>query len=182
VVTAFDVCHKSLREIADTPDCFRVAGHAATLPFRSGNFDLVYSQLVLLWTSPLEQVLAEIYRVLMSGGTLAAIEPDFAGFIEHPPAMDSRNLWIAALTRAGAEPRIGRMLPEKLESLGFHVEVFMLDKMQPGHQQRLDFLKDLPLNSDEQRRLVEIERHIQAARDWQHIAYLPMFLIAAKKD
>lgn len=46
-----------------------VAGDAYRLPFQNDSVDVIYSNLVIQWCSPLEQALDEIMRVLKPGGT-----------------------------------------------------------------------------------------------------------------
>lgn len=49
-----------------------VEADARTLPFESGSFDLVFSNLMLQWLQPPDAALAEMRRVLRSGGLLLA--------------------------------------------------------------------------------------------------------------
>lgn len=158
----------------------RVAGDAARLPFRAGAFDLVFTQFTLLWTPPAPAV-AEIARVLAPGGALVALEPDYGGLIEYPAEVVTREVWLAALARAGAEPLIGRKLPGLLSARGFAVHVSLLDTLFPAHPARLDFLRDLPLTPDEAARLARIP-HAADAPEWQQVAHLPLFLILATKN
>ncbi|MDX8405402.1 MAG: malonyl-ACP O-methyltransferase BioC [Mariprofundus sp.] len=75
-----------------------VGGDAACLPFKTGSFDLVCSNLAMQWVSDPQLMLAEMRRVLAPGGlilfstfgrrtlselrqTLAAIEPERAGHV-----------------------------------------------------------------------------------------------------
>ncbi len=64
----------------------------------------------------LASAIKEIYRVLQPKGMLVAIEPDYGGMIEYPPEIATGDLWIAALSRAGADPCIGRKLPSILHT------------------------------------------------------------------
>lgn len=52
-----------------------VRGDARTLPFRDASVDVVTSALGLVVVQPVEEVLAEVARVLRPGGVLAAIAP-----------------------------------------------------------------------------------------------------------
>ncbi len=158
----------------------RVGGDAARLPFATGAFDLVFTQLTLLWTNPVEPVLDEIRRVLAPGGALAALEPDYGGMIEYPPEIAARDLWCAALSRAGADPLIGRRLPGLLAARGFAVSVGLFDTLAEPSPLRFDFLRDLPLTDEE---TVTLQRAEQVARQdgshGQHVAHLPFFLVTA---
>ncbi len=181
IVAAVDHNIESLHESSYSQDSLRVAGSADCLPFKKDSFDLVYCQNALLWMSPLVDVLKEIYRVLEPDGWLAAIEPDFGGLIEHPAEVATRDIWLTALARAGAEPLIGRKLPSSLEKVGFQVQVLLLDRLEPGNEERLQFLQELPLTSDEKRQLDTIQSRIRDRPGWNQFAHLPYFLIIARK-
>ena len=131
--------------------------------------------------SPLVDVIKEIYRVLEPDGLLAAVEPDFGGLIEHPADIGARDIWLTALARAGAEPLIGRKLPSSLQKVGFQVQVLLLDRLEPGNEERLQFLLELPLTSEEKSRLDTIQTRIKDRPGWNQFAHLPYFLIIAKK-
>jgi len=77
---------------------YHVGGDAACLPFRTGSFDLVCSNLAMQWVPEPQLMMAEMRRVLAPGGlmlfstfgrrtlselrqTLAAIEPERAGHV-----------------------------------------------------------------------------------------------------
>ncbi len=163
-----------------TPAC----GDATNLPFADASFDLVFCQLALLWM-PLEGTLSEVRRVLQPGGVLIAIEPDYGGMIEHPPELATRELWIDALRRAGADPLVGRKLPGLLAGHGFDVQVELMSKLTAPVPQRFDLLRGLPLTGYERKQVDAIKR--QAGKlhgPWQQVAHLPFMLVTAevKKD
>lgn len=56
-----------------------VRADAAALPLADGSLDTVVCSMALMILQPLDQVLAEIRRVLRPGGTLAALVPTDAG-------------------------------------------------------------------------------------------------------
>ena len=183
LVVAYDLNELSLRETDELRRIVRVAGDAALLPFGSGSFDLIYSQFSLLWIKSLPQTLDEITRVLEPTGVLVALEPDYAAMIEYPPAVATRQIWLDALLRSGADPRIGRKLPGQLAALGFSVRVNLLEQIQPPSPQRFEFLEGLPLTDVERSRLRDIRKlaveHVTG--DGQQISHLPVFLITAVK-
>lgn len=152
---------------------------AVHMPFPSQVFDLVLCQLALLWM-PLEATLSEIRRVLRTGGAVVAIEPDYGGMIEYPPAVATRNLWIASLERSGADPLVGRKLPGALAALGFQVQVELMSELTPPAPERFQLLRGLSLTKAEQRQLAHIERRVKALdKTWDQVVHLPFLLITA---
>ena len=182
-VTAFDISEISLREINDHPAIIRIAGNGTLLPFARKSFDLVMSQCAFLWIRPLQDALNEIGRVLEPAGVLVAIEPDYGAMIEYPAEISTRDIWLDALLRSGAEPRIGRILPSLLASLGFSVRVDLLEQLSPPSPQRFEFLEGMPLTQAERAKLQEIRKLSSGSghSDWQQISHLPFFLITAVK-
>lgn len=185
-VVALDRRVSALREAVPT-GAHCTGGDARQLPFADATFDLIFSQLTLLWISPLVSALDELARVLSPGGALVAIEPDYGGMIEHPPEIATRSLWLAALRRAGADPLVARKLPRLLADRGFSMRVDLFDRLAPPDPARFDLLRGLPLTEDERARLAKIEaasesRQPSGAADWSKVAHLPFFLITAEKE
>ncbi len=161
---------------ASPPAC----ANATRLPFADASFDLVFCQLALLWM-PLEPTLAEVRRVMQPGGMLVAIEPDYGGMIEHPSELATRELWMASLTRAGADPLVGRKLPGLLAGLGFDVRVELMNELTPPVAQRFDLLRGLPLKRKERRQVKTIERNAKRLSEpWQQVVHLPFMLVTAQ--
>jgi SAM-dependent methyltransferase len=181
LVLAMDRSFNSLCESEVLADAARLNADAARLPLQPASFDLVFCQCSLLWIEPLESCLDEIARVLQPGGALVAIEPDYGGMIEHPAENASRHLWLSALARVGAEPRIGRLLPGLLADRGFAVRVDLFDRLHPPDMARFDFLRELPLTEDEAAQLDRIQASTRSTSGWNQIAHLPFFLITAEK-
>lgn len=160
----------------------RVGADGLALPFCDGAFDLIFSQLTLLWIAPLAQALDEIWRTLIPGGVLIALEPDYGGMIEQPREIATRELWLAALPRAGADPYVARKLPSMLAQKGFDVRVRLFDTLGDADPVRFAFLAELPLTAEESAQLSQIQE--SAARldePWAQVAHLPFFLIQAEK-
>ncbi len=166
-VVAFDVDRAAVSQALGA----RIQGTAERLPFARHSFDLVFSQFSLLWMPA--HAVAEIARVLTNDGVLVALEPDYEGLIEWPAESISRDLWLAALRRAGAEPLVGRMLPERLAGCGLNVEVALLDTLAAPEADRLEFLRELPLSDAERVRLQSLAPAT--------VAHLPVFIVTARR-
>ncbi len=161
-VVALDRRADALASIAnDTVE--RVHADATEMPFADGSFELVLAQCVFLWNdAPARaRIAAEIARVLGPGGVLVAIEPDHGAAMEHPETIAVGDVWCAALERAGAEPRVGRMLPSELALAGLSVRVELSPEPAPGDGSRFALLEGLPL-SDAERARVERARAAEA--------------------
>jgi SAM-dependent methyltransferase len=181
-VVAFDLAFTALHaDAAPFAEAGRVCGNALRLPFSPQTFDLVFCQCALLWIQPASVVLDEIARVLRPAGALAALEPDYGGLIEHPPQAALREVWLAALMRAGADPFVGRKLPGLLEARGFRVRVDLLPELRPPDSARFDFLRGLPLTAEEQARVAQAARADAEASGWARVAHLPFCLVTASK-
>lgn len=180
-VVAIDTHAKALRSLVSMdhiqPSIQPVQADAHNLPFGDSTCDLVATQCAFLWFSRPEQVVAEIGRVLTDDGAVALIEPDFGGMIEYPAEVSVREVWLAALSRCGADPLVGRKLPALLEQHGFEVECFLLDRIPAAHQERFDFLMELPLTDAERSSVARAA----ALAPSGHVAHLPFFLIAARR-
>jgi SAM-dependent methyltransferase len=162
-------------------DAARVCGNALQLPFADCTFDLVFCQFTFLWIDAASAV-KEISRVLRPKGVLVTIEPDYGGMIEYPPEIATRDIWIAALTRAGADPYIGRKLPGMLQQTGWNVEINLLDQIMPPSPIRFTFLKELPLTEEETNALKRIECTDAILTDAMWVVHLPMFVITAERS
>jgi SAM-dependent methyltransferase len=162
-------------------DVARVCADAQQLPFADRSFDLVYCQWTFLWLENPGPAASEVARVLQPDGVLVAIEPDFGGLIEYPPALGARELWLDALGRAGADPRIGRRLPGVLSDAGFEVQVDLSDRLEPPSPRRLEILEELPLSDDERARLTAVRQAEAELPAQGKVVHLPMFLVTARR-
>lgn len=164
------------------PNTTYVCANGVSIPFPDSYFDLVVGQWVLFWIPNLQTALAEIWRVLEPGGVFVSFEPDYDGMIEYPPSIASRDIWMAALSRAGADPMAGRKLPSLLTAQGFDIRVDMLPEMHPPSPVRFDFLYNLPLTYKEQAKLKRIQKKEAALHTtWGSVAHLPLFVVTATK-
>ena len=165
--------------VADVPV---VCADAARLPFLNHTLDLVFSQNVLLWTKRTTEIIREVLRVLMPNGTWVLLEPDYGGLMEYPPELETVDIWLSALHRAGADPFVGRKLPTLLSAAGFMVRVELLPRLFSPRRERFDFLAELSLTQEEKKTLDEIKGISQEINPAQQIAHLPYFLIIADRS
>ena len=157
-------------------------GDATRLPFLHRTFDLVFSQNVLLWTQRITEVIGEVRRILVSGGSWVLLEPDYGGLVEYPPEIETMHLWLSALHRSGADPFVGRKLPPMLDAAGFMVRVELLPRLYASRPERFEFLAGLPLTSQERKALEEVKRISEEINPAQQVAHLPYFLIIADRS
>jgi SAM-dependent methyltransferase len=179
-VIAMDLSLQALSSFfADVPV---VCADAAQLPFPNRAFDLVFSQNLLLWTGRLEQVLREVARITQANGTWVLFEPDYGGMMEYPHELETRDIWIHALNRAGADPVIGRKLPAMLAAAGWMVRVELLPRLEMPRAARFDFLEELPLTEEERRAVAEIRDLSEDIKPSQQVAHLPYFIVIADRS
>jgi hypothetical protein len=112
---------------------------------------------------------------------LVAIEPDYGGVVEYPPEIAARDLWLNALTRAGADPCIGRKLPSILRQTDWKVEVNLLDRLMPPSPTRFALLEELPLTDEEKISLSQIKAADAALAESAKVVHLPMFIIIGER-
>ena len=112
---------------------------------------------------------------------MVAVEPDYGGMIEYPPEIAARDLWLNALTRAGADPCIGRKLPSILRQTGWKIEVDLLDRLMPPSPTRFVLLEDLPLTEEEKITLVQIKAADATLAESAKVVHLPMFIIIGER-
>jgi SAM-dependent methyltransferase len=152
------------------------------LPLRDGALDLVFLQNTLLWVRQVAAAVREAARVLEPGGCLVALEPDFGGMLEHPPEVGLQDVWVRALTAAGADPFIGRKLPSLCEKVGLAVWFELQGVPSPADATDLDLLAPLPLTLEERSRLAAVQGRIASrAGRWDVLVHLPYTLLVATK-
>jgi SAM-dependent methyltransferase len=168
-------------DTSPSPGAAQVAALAEALPFRDSCFDLIFFQNVLLWVPRLAAALGEAARVLQPGGDLVAIEPDYGGMIEHPD-LDLAALWQEGLSRAGADPRVGRKLPAVCEAAGLRVWVELAHLPRPAQPETVALLEGLPL-TEQECATAAAARHALENKpgDWGVFVHVPYFLVVAGK-
>lgn len=160
------------------------------LPFACDSFHLVYCHYLLLWLADPLVVLEEMRRVTQPGGWVAAFaEPDYGGRIDSPPPLDELGrLQTLALRAQGADPLMGRRLPEIFHQAGF-VEVqsgvigaqwsgSSIESEATSEEQMLrhDLANLLP--ADRLAALLQVNR--EACSNGQRVLYLPTFYAIAQ--
>lgn len=181
MVTCLDLDHQALSGPDYPPHTPRVVGDCRALPFAAASFDLVFFQNVLLWVTPPSAALAEAVRVLTASGVLVAVEPDYGGMMEHPE-LGLRELWMAGLGAAGADPTVGRKLPALCEEVGLRVWVELSHLPQSAQPEALGLLTDLPLPTSAES-VIAHARTVWQQRTgaWTPFVHLPYFLIVAER-
>jgi SAM-dependent methyltransferase len=170
---------RSPQALAGVP--LAVCGNADELPFQNQTFDLIFSQNVLLWIRSKEDVIKEACRVLKKHGLWLLLEPDYGAMIEYPREVESASIWIDALKRCGADPRIGRKLPLLLRAEDFSIRIELLPRLENPSMARFDFLAELDLTKEEERQLQRIQRLSQTLSPADYVCHLPYFLIIAER-
>lgn len=151
------------------------------MPFPVSSFDAVFFQNSLMWCGDIPRAASEAVRVLTPGGALIALEPDYGGMLEEPH-MGLRDLWLAGLSRAGADPCAGRKIPAACEAASLDVWVEFAHVPQQADAQAILLLDDLPLHDDERTQANSISSRIaEKTGAWQFFVHVPYFLVVATK-
>jgi ubiquinone/menaquinone biosynthesis C-methylase UbiE len=99
-----------------------VRGDAVALPFADATFDLVYSRYLLEHVADPERAVAEMRRVVGTGGRVAACENDISLIRLDPPCPAFEALWEAFgryQASLGGDALIGRRLYRLFRRAGF---------------------------------------------------------------
>jgi ubiquinone/menaquinone biosynthesis C-methylase UbiE len=117
----------------------------------SGSFDLVHARTLLVNVPRPAEVVAEMARLARPGGRVAAMEPDTEYgmcYPPHPAFARICEIYAVAGGRHGADPLIGRRVPELFREAGL-ANVGVQGKAQmypPGHSRRtirLDLVRSM---------------------------------------
>lgn len=148
------------------------------LALQDASVDMIFAQCAFLWMKDPQAMLSECRRVLADNGVLALLEPDYGGIMEWPESISTRDIWLDALQRAGAEPLIGRKLHYWLKMDGWQVESCFLDRYEQPHADALEFLLDLPLSVDQHSCIEQTMKQV-SAQNSNCLIHLPFWLIIA---
>jgi len=166
-----------------------VQGNAHRLPYSSGVFEISFCHFVLLWVDFPDQVVAEMARVTMSGGSVIAIaEPDYGGRIDYPEALDQIRHWqVRALQMQGADPQSGRKLLKLFNQAGLtEIEVGVIGGRWTTDLSPVNYesewkvieadLETLDLSSSEKTLIHRIKKQDAAAwLEGSRVLYVPVF-------
>jgi ubiquinone/menaquinone biosynthesis C-methylase UbiE len=112
-----------------------------------GSFDLVHARTLLVNVPDPADVAAEMVRLARPGGRVASMEPDTEHGRCHPPhpAFDRLcDIFAAAFRRNGADPWIGRRVPELFRQAGLEdIQVEARVQMYPPGNSRRTIRADL---------------------------------------
>ena len=116
--TAMAAAFVTDRKLSDVEIVTADARHTGLPP---GSFDLVHARTLLVNVPDPAEVMAEMVRLAKPGGQVAAAEPDTEHVLCYPlhPAFDRiGEIFAAAFRRDGADPAIGRRVPELFRQAG----------------------------------------------------------------
>jgi SAM-dependent methyltransferase len=118
-----------------------IEGDARRTGLAASSFDLVHARTLLINIPDPTAALAEMVRLVRPGGWVAGMEPDMAVQLYHPPHPAWNRLheiFISAFRVDGADPFMGRRLPELYRDAGLSdIEVeARVELYPPGHSRR----------------------------------------------
>ena len=169
-----------------------IEGDARHTGLPSGSFSLVHARTLLVTIPEPAGVLAEMARLARPGGWVASLEPDCEHSLCYPalPAWGQlQEIFLASFSRSGADPFIGRRLPELYRQAGLdEVGLTVYAGAYPaGHSRRTvipDLVRSLhPVIIERglasERELAELDREVR-----QHLAdprtlMVPHLMVAA---
>lgn len=168
-----------------TASPYIVRGDATRLPYAPQSFDLTYTHFALIWINDPLEALREMRRITRPGGyVLALAEPDYAARIDYPDAY--RGLGAAqreVLRQKGANPDIGRTLPDLFYQAGLHLsESGLLGAQWPSPPDHYAWKREWDLIRHDMAGRMSAQTLDQLARqDWEdrlhgrRILFVPVF-------
>jgi ubiquinone/menaquinone biosynthesis C-methylase UbiE len=96
-------------------------GDATTLPYADGAFDAAVSTQVYEYVADIPRALAEVRRVLRSGGRALVLDTDWDSVVWHAADRERHRRIMAAWEEHLVHPRLPRVLPGLLRRAGFRV-------------------------------------------------------------
>jgi ubiquinone/menaquinone biosynthesis C-methylase UbiE len=146
-----DAAHvEAARRHADTcalPGVEVMTGDARDTSLPADGFDLVHARALLVTIPAPEEVVAEMARLARPGGWVAGQEPDVEHSLCYPPLPGwdrLGELLRLAFHRSGADPDVGRRLPELFRAAGLEqVEATVYAASYPAGHSRRTLIPDL---------------------------------------
>jgi SAM-dependent methyltransferase len=124
-----------------------MTGDARSTGLASGSFDLVHARTLLVNLPEPADVAAEMMRLVRPGGWVASMEPDTEYgrcYPPHPAYERLCEIFTVVFRRNGADPWIGRRVPELLHQAGLEdVQVEARVQMYPPGNSRRTIRPDL---------------------------------------
>ena len=167
-----------------------LAGDARRTGLPDGEFDLVHARTLLITVPAPGEVVAEMARLARPGGWVACQEPDVEHALCYPPLPEwerIRELLALSFVRSGADPRIGRRVPELLRQAGLEpVEVTVHANCYPAGHSRRTLLPDLvrslrPVLTDRglasEAELAELDEAVRAHLADPRVLMMPHLLV-----
>ncbi len=94
-------------------------GGAEEIPYDDGSFDVVVTTQVLEYVPDVPRALAEIHRVLKSGGRVLILDTDWDSLVWHAPDEELMGRVLVAWEEHLADPHLPRTLGRSLALAGF---------------------------------------------------------------
>lgn len=157
---------------------------AEELPFEDDSFDIVYCSYLLLWVKDPVQVVREMARVSRDW-VICLAEPDHLGRITYPPELGVLDeIFVHSLRRQGADPMMGRRLPETFARCGLsaitgvHASMWNSDRLRVESEEEWRSLTGSAIGPD----LADVRKRWGAALSaGSLVQYNPVFYSLARK-
>jgi len=185
-VTGLDIDQQYLKIAADLSNNTKlINGDAYSLPLVTDSFNITYCHFFLMWLDQPINALEEMIRVTKPGGSIMALaEPDYGGRIDYPPKLaEMGKLQAQSLFDQGADPYIGRRVPEFFTTLGL-VDIrygvlggqWNVKESDEGYESEWMILNSDLVNKVSQKTLAEYrEVDYASKRQGTRILYVPTF-------
>ena len=161
------------------------------------SFDLVHARTLLINVPDPAEVVAEMVRLARPGGWVAGFEPDTEAAICYPPnpAFDRLcEIFTAAFSRNGADPRMGRRMTELyrqagLEDIGVEARATLYPTGHSRRTLRADLVRSLrphvlKMGLADERELDDLDAAVRAHVQDQNVVVMPVmdFLAWGRKS
>ena len=191
-----DAAHvEAARRHAETcalPGVEVMTGDARDTGLPADGFDLVHARTLLVTIPAPEEVVAELARLARPGGWVAGQEPDVEHSLCYPPLPGwdrLRELLRLAFVRSGADPDVGRRLPELFRAAGLEqVQATVHAASYPAGHSRRTLIPDLvhslrptilELGLASEPELAELDSTVRLHLADPHTLMLPHLIVAA---